>query len=101
VTLSAERNVSSLRRIKEHGYRKIDWTLLRARRDIMMNPEDAIDVFAKSDRRLDFYRFRFTGYVCFSYSISVLSLPFGTCKPNRCILHDDITVSKTHARTER
>lgn len=35
--------------------RSIEWTaLLHAHRDITINSEDVIDVFAKSNRRLDF-----------------------------------------------
>ena len=59
-TASAERNFSSLRRIKTWMRTRIsedrmnELALLHAHRDIPINSEDVIDVFAKSNRRLDF-----------------------------------------------
>ncbi|KAE9537023.1 hypothetical protein AGLY_006830 [Aphis glycines] len=59
-TASAERNFSSLRRIKTWMRTRISedrlngLALLHAHRDITINSEDVIDVFAKSNRRLDF-----------------------------------------------
>jgi len=60
ITASAERNFSSLRRIKTWMRTRISedrlngLALLHAHRDITINSEDVIDVFAKSNRRLDF-----------------------------------------------
>lgn len=59
-TASAERSFSSLRRIKTWMRTKISedrlnrLALLHAHRDITLNSDDVIDVFAKSNRRLDF-----------------------------------------------
>jgi len=59
-TALAERNFSSLRRIKTWMRTRISedrlngLALLQAHRDTTINSEDVIDVFAKSNKRLDF-----------------------------------------------